>query len=214
MTDASVSNNSDKNLEPTTSRTSSSLLERARASDQDAWCRIVHLYSPLIYGWCRGNGLQEADATDVGQDVFRSVALNLAKFQHDERRGSFRGWLRIITRSKIVDFWRVKQKGHAAQGGSDAYECLQQLAAAENETQDLALSEELQFLHRRALEMIQSEFSEIHWRAFLRTAVDQQRASEVAQELGTTRDVVYNARSRILHRLREEFANVIEMDLE
>src|SRR6478672_4582250 len=53
--------------------TSLSLLERAKANDRSAWDRIVCLYAPLVYRWCRRFGLQEADALDVGQDVLRSV---------------------------------------------------------------------------------------------------------------------------------------------
>jgi RNA polymerase sigma-70 factor (ECF subfamily) len=54
----------------------SSLLERVREHDEQAWRRLVDLFSPLIYDWCRGQGLQAADAADVMQEVFRSVAAN------------------------------------------------------------------------------------------------------------------------------------------
>src|SRR5262245_29431146 len=63
--------------------TSSTLLERVRAQDQEAWQRLVHLYSPLVYGWCRRSGLQDADAADVGQEVFRDVAGAIAGFRRD-----------------------------------------------------------------------------------------------------------------------------------
>lgn len=212
MTDPAVPSNSDE-VESTIGRTSSTLLARARASDQVAWQRLVHLYSPLLYGWCRRWGLQEADAADVGQDVFKAVAQGLAAFQPNREIGSFRGWLRTITHSKVVDFLRARQKGVPAVGGSDAHKQLQQLSLEDINPDDAALSEELQILYQRALEMIQSEFNEVHWQAFRRTTVDQQPAADVARELGITRDVVYNARSRILRRLREEFADVIDLDL-
>ena len=38
--------------------------------DADAWRQFLRLYGPVVYGWCRHAGLQPADATDVGQEVF------------------------------------------------------------------------------------------------------------------------------------------------
>ena len=58
--------------------TSRSLLERARSHDTDAWNRLVDFYSPLVYGWCRRWRLRDEDLADIFQEVFRSVAQNLA----------------------------------------------------------------------------------------------------------------------------------------
>jgi RNA polymerase sigma-70 factor (ECF subfamily) len=193
--------------ESTISRTSISLLERARAAEQAAWERLVVLYSPLVWGWCRRQGLQEADAADVGQEVFRAVAGNLSTFRHDAQQGSFRGWLKTITKSKIVDFLRAKRSSPDGRGGSDAYE---QLLALQESPVDDTLSDDLRLLYQRALELIRSEFNEVHWQAFQRTAVEGRKGTEVARELGISPDVVYNARSRIAHRLRQEFAELLD----
>src|SRR5581483_11963710 len=63
--------------------TSLSLLARVRGREADAWYRFVHLYSPLVYRWCRQAGLQQADAADVGQEVFRAVAQRIGEFRRD-----------------------------------------------------------------------------------------------------------------------------------
>lgn len=57
---------------------SSSLLQRAVPLNGNAWERLVSLYDPLIYGWCRRYSLQPEDsavaATDVAfGDMVRSV---------------------------------------------------------------------------------------------------------------------------------------------
>src|SRR5262245_60137660 len=57
------------------SSTSPSLLARVKASDQEAWRRLVHLYGPLIYGWCRRWQLAAEDVADVFQEVFQAVAV-------------------------------------------------------------------------------------------------------------------------------------------
>ena len=54
--------------------TSSSLLVRVKARDQEAWGRLVRLYGPLVAFWIRRAGLQDADARDVFQEVFAAVA--------------------------------------------------------------------------------------------------------------------------------------------
>lgn len=173
----------------------------------------MQLYSPLVWRWCRRYGLQAADAEDVGQDVFKSVAAGLRSFEHDQDRGSFRGWLRSVTRTRVIDFLRARQQSPAGRGGSDAYQLLQQAtqqAAQQDEAGEDEISQDTQLLYQRALELIRGQFSELHWKAFQRTAVDGQPAAEVAQELGISRHVVYNARSRIMRRLREEFAELLD----
>src|SRR5262252_8431765 len=85
--------------------TRASLLVRIRNShDQDAWRQFVGLYAPVIYGFARKRGLQDADAADVMQDVLRSVAGAAARLNYDPARGSFRGWLYTVARNKVFNF--------------------------------------------------------------------------------------------------------------
>jgi RNA polymerase sigma-70 factor (ECF subfamily) len=61
--------------------TSLSLLERVKADDQQAWQRLVGLYTPLVCHWCARWQVTGADADDVAQDVFLAVAAGIEKFQ-------------------------------------------------------------------------------------------------------------------------------------
>src|SRR5436190_6698074 len=65
------------------SATSRSLMERVRADDASAWDRLVSLYAPLVFYWCRRADLQEEDAADVLQEVFLAVATHLRGFRKD-----------------------------------------------------------------------------------------------------------------------------------
>ena len=69
-------------------------------------------------------------------------------------------------------------------------------------------AEETQRLYRRALQLIQTEFVERTWRAFLLLTVEGKPAADVAAELGMSLGAVYIAKSRVLSRLREEFGEV------
>jgi RNA polymerase sigma-70 factor (ECF subfamily) len=96
---------------------SSSLLERVRARDPQAWERLACLYGPLVYGWARQQGLQDADAGDVVQEVFGTVAARIADFRRDGPGASFRGWLWTITRNKLGDHFRRRASRPQAAGG-------------------------------------------------------------------------------------------------
>ena len=98
--------------------TSSTLLVRLKAKDPEAWRRFVYLYSPRVYRWCRRAGLREADAADVGQEVFQAVAGAIGTFHHDQKGDSFRGWLRTITHNKVLDFDRRQPPSASGVGGS------------------------------------------------------------------------------------------------
>lgn len=185
--------------------TSLSMLDRVQSNDADAWRRLVHLYSPLIYTWCRQGGLKDADAADLMQEVWRSVAGHISRFERGSG-GSFRGWLWTITRNKLRDYYRSTQGKPEAVGGSEARERFQEIP----EHEPAESSPDSQSLLHRALEMIRVDFEEHTWKAFWRTTVDGVSASEVAKELGMEPDAVYQAKSRVLRRLREEMKGLID----
>jgi RNA polymerase sigma-70 factor (ECF subfamily) len=193
---------------------STSLLVRVQTSDPAAWERLVSLYSPLVYRWCRQRGLQAADAADVGQEVFRAVARKIADFRRERPGDTFRGWLRIITRNKIRDHLRRQQRGATGVGGTEAQRQLLQLPSEDADADDPASeASEATFVYHRALELLRQEFEERTWQAFWRVAVGDQVPAEVAAELGITVNAVYVAKSRILRRLREEFADLLGEEL-
>ena len=82
---------------------SSTLLERLRARRPEAWQRLVDLYGPVVYGWCRQLGVSQADAADVVQDVFTAVTADVERFRRDRPGDSFGVWLRTITRHRVCD---------------------------------------------------------------------------------------------------------------
>lgn len=184
--------------------TSETLIERVRRHDQNAWRRLVRLYGPLVYYWCRHVQLQPADLADVFQEVFRAVAVNISDFQHGARDQTFRGWLRTITRNKLNDHFRQGKKAPFAAGGSTASARWQQFVDASDDDTSAPMADERVMLVRRALSLLKSDFEERTWKAFWRTAVDGLSATEVGQELGMSSAAVRKSKSRVLRRLREE----------
>jgi RNA polymerase sigma-70 factor (ECF subfamily) len=188
--------------------TSLSLLERARAQDATAWQKLATLYRPLVYYWCQRGGAGPEDAHDVVQEVLLAVAGGLQQFQR-EGTGSFRAWVRGITRHKLLDHHRRQQRQPAAAaGGTDALLRVQELPDPASGSEDE--SAEVGGLYRRALDLIRSEFEERTWLAFWNTAVENRDTATVAAELGMSAVAVRIAKSRVLGRLREEAAGLID----
>jgi RNA polymerase sigma-70 factor (ECF subfamily) len=187
--------------------TSLTLVQRLRARDQDAWTRMLHLYTPLVRAWCHHQGIQGADADDVAQEVFQAVVTGLEQFQKDRPGDTFRGWLRGITRHKLLDFFRRKSKQPQGQGGTAAGQQLQQVPQSEV-TLPEETPQQLSELYQRAIEHVQCEFEANTWRAFCRTAVDGQSPADVGAELGMSPAAVRMAKSRVLHRLKQEIGDL------
>jgi RNA polymerase sigma-70 factor (ECF subfamily) len=192
--------------------TSASLLDLARARNDDAWEQIVLLYSPLVYRWCRRKGVAEADSLDIGQEVFRSVYASLDSFERARTGHSFRAWLKTITANKIIDHHRARNRQPAAAGGTDANEFLDQASAdlARHDDEQSEDESERILILRRCLDVVRGEFEPRTWDAFWKVVIEENEPAEVARSLGISRNAVYLAKSRVLSRLTELFDQLVE----
>jgi len=190
--------------------TRASLLLRLRdAQDGEAWREFVDLYAPLVYGYARKQGLQDADAADLCQDVLRAVAGAVGRLEYDPRRGAFRNWLFTVVRRKLSN-WQAAQANRAqASGDSRTHQLLEQCPAPEG----MEVEWEAEWERRLvawACEQARRQVSDTTWQAFWRTAVEGQPGKQIAADLGLTVAAVYHARSRILARLKELVGSVQE----
>jgi RNA polymerase sigma factor (sigma-70 family) len=178
-----------------------SLLLRIRdPHDARAWAHFVNVYTPFIYGICKKQGLQPADAADVAQEVMRTVASSIQRFRYDPDRGAFRNWLFSVARSRINDLYRARRRQPVGTGDSDVHDLLE-------EEPDPRGLEDLEHSWRQhllgwAAAQVRGEFEPATWRAFWATAVENRPVKEVAAELGLSAGAVYIARSRVTARLR------------
>ena len=175
-----------------------------------AWQRLVQIYGPVVYAWCRSAGLQPEDATDVGQDVFQGVAAGISRFRRDRHGDTFRGWLWTIAQNKINDFWRRRLREPTAMGGTEFQILLAQLAQQESSVSSIYDNDTPNRGLYRALEMVRANFEDKSWQAFWRVTIEQQSPADVAADLHMSRTAVYIAKSRVLRRLRDEFLDLIQ----
>jgi RNA polymerase sigma-70 factor (ECF subfamily) len=186
----------------------SSLLVGVRQHDPLAWQRLTAIYGPTVYGWARRHGLQPADAADLLQQVFASVAVNIGQARWDRPGDSFRGWLWTVFHSRLMDYYRQARRQPQAVGDSDVKRQCDAEQAPPPETASLMAPDESADLVRRALAIIQSDFKEKTWQAFWRTTVDGVATSDVARDLGLSPAAVCMCRARVLARLRETLAGL------
>src|SRR5262249_50704838 len=152
--------------------------------EAEAWDRLVALYAPVIYRWCRRWDLPEQEVADVFQDVFGAVAAHLVEFRRDRPGDTFRGWLRAITQNKVRDHYRRLGRQPAAAGGTEANLKFDRLpdTHADDDSEDRIDGG----LIGNVLESVRAEFEDRTWRAFWLTAVEDRTPGEVAPELGMT----------------------------
>jgi RNA polymerase sigma-70 factor (ECF subfamily) len=194
---------------PPSTGTSRSLLERVKADDAAAWDRLVALYAPLVFSWCRRWDLQDQDTADIFQEVFQAVAKHIHSFRKDRPGDTFRGWLRTITHNKVHDHFRRLGREPGGVGGTDAQTRLAQVPAPAPAEEDAPGDVEAERgLFYRGLDLIRAEFEDRTWQAFWRTAVEGQAPRDVGAELGMSPGAVRVAKCRVLQRLREELGDL------
>ena len=91
--------------------TRQSLLGRLKDwEDREGWQDFFNTYWKLIYQVALKAGLNDPEAQDVVQETMIAVAKAIPSLQYDASIGSFKGWLLTITRRRIADHFRSKQR--------------------------------------------------------------------------------------------------------
>ncbi len=185
------------------SPTRASLVLRIRdPSDHSAWEEFASRYAPLIYRFARKRGLQDADAADVTQDVLQAVAVAIKRLDYDPNRGSFRGWLFIMTRNLVINHINRQARQPQAIGDTEVRDRVDALAAPSDAEEALWEQEYQRSRLAWAAASIQDRFERTTWQAFWRTAVDGESPRAVADSLGLSVGAVHIAKSRVVARLK------------
>lgn len=146
------------------SDTSVSLLERLQhAPDAEAWQRLVQIYTPLIRHWLQRYALAESDRDDLTQDVMAVVVRRLPQFEHNQRQGAFRNWLRTIVTHRLRDFWRAQRSRPQPTGGSDFLRLLEELEDPDSGLSQLWDREHDRHVAQKVLEQIEPHFEPTTW---------------------------------------------------
>ncbi|QDS95432.1 ECF RNA polymerase sigma factor RpoE [Roseimaritima multifibrata] len=191
-----------------------SLLQRLHdGRDMTAWTEFCAIYERAIYVIATKYGLQDADAREVSQEVLLILSRRIQDFDPDGN-AKFRSWLSTIARNATIDLLRKNRKHQTAKahgvspldsaGVTDAVSdpSLQLERFSGNEESQLFDFESRREQFRWASEQVRQGVAESTWLAFWRTAVEEQAAELVAEELGLSVGAVYVARCRTLAKIK------------
>ena len=191
--------------------TNESLILRVKdPADAAAWSDFLAIYRPVVVRIACGRGVQHADADDLAQQVFLSVAKAIEEWQPESKGTPFRAWLARITRNAIVNAL-TRPRPDAAGGSTSVHEMLRELPDRDGETTQLLVEESRREAMRWAAGEIRSEFTEVTWTMFWKTSIEGASVAEVAQGLNKTPGAVYMARFRVMQRLKEKLLEVSEV---
>lgn len=182
--------------------TRQSLLSRLRDwQDQAGWREFFDTYWRLIYNVARKAGLADAEAQDVVQNTFIYLARRMPAFHYDRARGSFKSWLRVVTRSRIHVFWRSKKADEKF-----IREPLPDAAGDDVEAQPDASADALDEVWQReweenlvntALRRVRAKVSSQQLLIFRLSTLGELPLPQVAKKLGVNLAQVYLARHRV-----------------
>ena len=184
------------------------LLKIRDADDSRSWSEFVEIYTPLLYNYFMARGLNDADAADLGQEVMRSVAKAIARFDYDPEKGTFRSWLYTIARNHLNNFFNKRARQPLGSGRTTLLNVVNQI---EDEDANMEAHWELEHRQRMfewAAEQIRGNYETHSWEAFERIALRQEDAATVAESLNMKLGAVYVAKSRITAKLRELIESV------
>ena len=180
--------------DPQLDATRSSLVRRLRDLDDYAsWRKFFNTYWKLLYNVARQAGLEDADAQDVVQQAVVGIVRHLPGFVYDRGRGTFKGWLLTVLRSRIADFYRKRKRQPELVGLDD-------VAWPEAVAPDLERVWDEEWSRRlvgMALEKTKARVSPRQYQIFHSYMVQEWSMQEVTETLRVTRKQVYLAKQRV-----------------
>lgn len=176
-------------------------------SNQLAWEEFVQIYRPVVYRIAVARGLQHADALDLVQTVFISVANSIGRWEKKNPSSRFRHWLLRIAKNATINAITRRPLDQPL-AGSTAETLIREVPQSDCETGSLIELEYRRELYLNAAEKVRVDVHPDTWKAFQLTAIDGMSNAAAANELGKSVGTVYAARSRIMKRLTNIVAEI------
>ena len=195
--------------------TRSSLIHRLKATiNGESWVEFFNAYADLIYNVARRSGLSEADAQDVVQETVLKVHKSLDTFHYNRGRGTFKGWLRTITRSRIADHFKKLQRRPAVHTPADnSAEVIASMPDPAGPELERIWDEEWnRNLITTALSHVKNRVSPKQFQIFKCYCIDEWTVGEIGRSLNVNAAQVYMAKQRVGKIFREEMERAQEKE--
>lgn len=186
--------------DPNLSRTTTAMLDALHnPADVAAWEEFDVRYRPVLIGFARNLGLDDADAADVAQETLTRFLEQYRDGRYQRERGRLGAWLVGIARYRILDLRR--KHGRRPLRGESAMVDLDD----EKGMTEVWEEERRKSVLRQAMDRLRSgsRTDEKTIRAFEMLFVHGMNPQAVADELEMSVQGVYVAKSRIAERLQK-----------
>jgi RNA polymerase sigma-70 factor (ECF subfamily) len=195
--------------------TRQSLLSRLKNwDDQESWRAFFETYWRLIYSTAIRAGLTDPEAQDVVQETVSSVLKALPGFRYQSEKGSFKSWLLNLTRWRIVDQLRKRQKNIASINANDTgtgTAPIERIADPGGIALDATWDKEWESnLMEAAIERVKQKVDPKQYQIFDLYVVKGWPVAKVAEVLGTSRSNIYIIKHRIGSLIKKEVARLHE----
>jgi RNA polymerase sigma factor (sigma-70 family) len=203
------------NAAPPLLDTRSSLIQRLKATiNGESWEEFFNTYWELIFHVARRAGLSEADSQDIVQETIVKVHKSLDGFQYNRSQGSFKGWLRAVTRSRLAEHFKKLQKRPLLHEPLDEGEDpLANVLDPDGPALERIWAEEWnRHLIQTALASVKRQVSPKQYQIFKCHCIDEWTVKEVCRSLNVNAAQVYMAKQRIGKLFKEELERAREKD--
>lgn len=184
-------------------QTTTQLLDGLHESgNRAAWSEFDRRYRPILIGFLRRMGLNDADAADVAQETLACFVKEYRAGRYDRQQGRLRSWLVGIARHRLADLRRVQGRRGELRGES----AIADLSDDDGvDAEAVWESEQRRIIFEQAIADLRqtTRFNERTIEAFERVVLRRESVDEVSAQLGLTPQEIYNAKNRVVDRLRE-----------
>lgn len=186
-----------------------SLIERLKNwDDNTSWKEFFETYWRLIYRTATRAGLADNEAEEVVQETVLSVAKKMGEFKADPALGSFKGWLLLITRRRVVDQFRKRipeekpKPRNPDETGTDVMEKIPDPLG--HQWEKLWEEEWEQNLLDAALDHVKERVNPKHYKIFYLHVIKKLPAGKVSEAMDVNIAQVYIVKQRITALLKKE----------
>lgn len=186
--------------------TRQSLLSRLKNwDDHESWREFFDTYGELIYRLARRSGLADPESQDAVQETLIAVAKQMPGFKYDPQLGSFKGWLRQITRRRIVDQMRRRLPEEQVLRQELSGDALENLPDSTGSAFESLWEEEWQnYLLKTALRRVKHKVHPKQFQMFDLYVTQHWPMKSVVETLGVSSAQVYMAKMRVSRILKQE----------
>jgi RNA polymerase sigma-70 factor (ECF subfamily) len=195
--------------------TRASLLSRLRDhGDHRSWQQFYEVYHRLILSVARRAGLDEADAQEAMQETIITVSKEMPDFRYDPAKGSFKNWLLVIARHRIMDQMRKRYRARMANrldpDMTSVEEEINRQLGGRDALADVWEDEWKKRLLEEAMQRVRKQSKPQQFQMFEKTTMEGWSVAETARAFDVSQMTVYLARHRIGGMIKKEVKRLTE----